>query len=264
MTDVSISLGQMHIKLGRVEDNLETAEGLIADAARQGSDLILLPELWSTGYDLENAADYADALGGGMFAQISELASQHRIAVCGSILERRNGQVMNCASWHAADGEILAVYRKIHLFRLFDEHKWLGEGETPVALDAPWGTTGLAICYDLRFPELFRRYAVADGAKLIVVCAEWPAARVEHWRSLLIARAIENQCFVAATNACGETGSTAFGGCSMIIDPWGAVIAEADDTAGLLSAQIDLALVDRVRRTIPVFEDRRPDAYLAN
>ena len=142
MTDVSISLGQMHIKLGRVEDNLETAEGLIADAARQGSDLVLLPELWSTGYDLENAADYADALGGGMFAQISELASQHQIAVCGSILERRNGQVMNCASWHAADGEILAVYRKIHLFRLFDEHKWLGEGETPVALDAPWGDDG--------------------------------------------------------------------------------------------------------------------------
>lgn len=263
MTKVSISLGQMQIKLGRVEENLETAEGMIADAARQGSDLVLLPELWSTGYDLENAADYADPLGDGMFAQISAVAAQHQIAVCGSILERRNGQVMNCASWHAPNGEILAVYRKIHLFRLFDEHKWLGEGETPAALDAPWGMTGLAICYDLRFPELFRRYAVADGAKLIVICAEWPAARVEHWRTLLIARAIENQCFVAATNACGETGGTVFGGHSIIIDPWGVVIAEANENAGLLSADIDLAVVDQVRRTIPVFEDRRPDVYVA-
>ena len=171
---------------------------------------------------------------------------------------------MNCASWHAADGEMLAVYRKIHLFRLFDEHKWLGEGETPVALELPWGTTGLAICYDLRFPELFRRYAVADGAKLIILCAEWPAVRVEHWRSLLIARAIENQCFVAATNACGETGGTLFGGHSMIIDPWGAVIAEAGENEGLVTAAFDLADVDAARQAIPVFEDRRPDAYLGN
>ena len=89
MTKVSISLGQMQIKLGRVEDNLETAEGMIADAARQGSDLILLPELWSTGYDLENATDYADPLGDGMFAHIAQAARGNEIAVCGSILERQ-------------------------------------------------------------------------------------------------------------------------------------------------------------------------------
>ena len=264
MAKLSVSLGQMQIKLARVEDNLAAAEGMIGEAAARNADLVVLPELWSTGYDLENAADYADKLGAGMFAQISETARDNAIAVFGSVLERRGDQVMNCAAYHDAQGGLAAVYRKIHLFRLFDEHKWLGEGETPATLAFPWGGAGLSICYDLRFPELFRRYAVAQGAKLILLCAEWPLIRVEHWRTLLIARAIENQCFVVATNSCGDTGGTVFGGHSMIVDPWGKVIVEAGEDECLLSAEIDLAEVDRVRQQIPVFEDRRPDAYLSN
>ncbi len=262
MTKVTISLGQMHIKLARVEDNLESAERMIAESAQRDSQLIVLPELWSTGYDLENAGVYADALGAGMFAQLSRAAKDHSIAVFGSILERRGDQFMNCAAYYDAEGSLASVYRKIHLFRLFDEHKWLGEGEAPTMLAQPWGDAGLAICYDLRFPELFRRYAVEHGAKLILICAEWPLVRVEHWRTLLMARAIENQCFVAATNSCGDTGGTVFGGHSMIINPWGLVIAEAGEDECLLTAEIDLEEVDRVRSTIPVFEDRRPDAYL--
>ena len=262
MTKLSISLGQMHIKLARVEDNLESAERMIAAAAGRDSQLIVLPELWSTGYDLANAGDYADELGNGMFGELSRTATDHSIAVFGSILERHGDQFMNCAAYFDAGGSLAGVYRKIHLFRLFDEHKWLGEGEAPTMLAQPWGEAGLAICYDLRFPELFRRYAVEHGAKLMLICAEWPLVRVEHWRTLLIARAIENQCFVAATNSCGDTGGTVFGGNSMIVDPWGAVIAEAGEDECLLTAEIDLDEVDRVRRTIPVFEDRRPDAYL--
>ena len=259
---LSISLGQMHIKLARVEDNLETAERMIAEAAERDSQLIVLPELWSTGYDLENARDYADELGAGIFAQLSRTANDHSIAIFGSVLERRGAEFMNCAAYYDASGSLASVYRKIHLFRLFDEHRWLGEGEAPTMLGQPWGDAGLAICYDLRFPELFRRYAVEHGAGLILVCAEWPLVRVEHWRTLLIARAIENQCFVAATNSCGDTGGTVFGGHSMIVDPWGVVMAEAGEDECLLTAEIDLGEVDRVRRTIPVFEDRRPDAYL--
>ena len=262
MTRLSISLGQMQIKLARVEDNLLKAEQMISEAADLDSDMILLPELWSTGYDLANAADYAAELGVGMFAQLSDCARQRSIAVYGSVLEGRGGSVMNCATYHDASGCLQAVYRKIHLFRLFDEHKWLGEGEAPTVMQQPWGTAGLSICYDLRFPELFRNYAVAHGAKLMLICAEWPLARVEHWRTLLQARAIENQCFVVAVNSCGETGGTVFGGHSMIIDPWGQVVIEAGDDESLLTAEIDLAEVDRVRQTIPVFEDRRPDAYL--
>ena len=194
----------------------------------------------------------------------SRAARANSIAVFGSVLERRGDQIMNCAAYHDSDGSLGAVYRKIHLFRLFDEHLWLGEGESPATLAFPWGAAGLSICYDLRFPELFRRYAVAQGAKLMLLCAEWPLARVEHWRTLLIARAIENQCFVVATNSCGDTGGTVFGGHSMIIDPWGKVVVEAGEDEGLLTAEIDLEEVDRVRRQIPVFEDRRPDAYLTN
>ena len=264
MTKISVSLGQMQIKLARVEDNLGTAEEMIGAAAGRGSGMIVLPELWSTGYDLSNAGDYADSLGEGMFAQLSASARENAIAVFGSVLERRAEQFMNCATFHDADGCLRGVYRKIHLFRLFDEHLWLGEGEAPTVVDMPGGAAGLSICYDLRFPELFRRYAIAHDAKVILLCAEWPLARVEHWRTLLMARAIENQCFVIATNSCGETGGTVFGGHSMIIDPWGQVIVEAGADECLLTAEIDLDEVDRVRRAIPVFEDRRPDAYLTS
>lgn len=263
MTKLTISLAQMHIKLARVADNFAKASNLIAQAAANGADIVLLPELWSTGYDLENAGEHAAELGEGSFAKVAEAARVNRIAIYGSLLERRGDQVMNCATFYDAAGELRGVYRKIHLFRLFDEHLWLSEGEEPALLQQAWGAAGLAICYDLRFPELFRRYAVAHGAALMLLCAEWPLARVAHWRTLLQARAIENQCFVAATNSCGETGGTVFGGHSMIIDPWGQIIAEADEDECLISAEIDLAEVQQVRRAIPVFEDRRPDAYLA-
>ena len=261
MSKLKISLGQMQIALARPADNLAKARRMIGAAAADGAQLILLPELWSTGYDLENARAQATALDDGIFAQVAAEAGEQEIAIYGSLLERRGDAVMNCAAFYDASGELRGVYRKIHLFRLFDEHLWLGEGETATLLEAAWGATGLAICYDLRFPELFRRYAVNHGAKLMLLCAEWPLARVSHWRTLLQARAIENQCFVAATNSCGETGGTVFGGHSMLIDPWGQIIAEAGEDECLLTAEIDLDEVARVRETIPVFEDRRPDAY---
>ena len=261
MTKAVISLGQMNVKLGREADNLAAAECLVAEAARRQSQLIILPELWSSGYDLENAAAQADELDQGLFAKLSGLASHHQIAIVGSILERRGASVANSAPYYSADGRRLGVYRKIHLFRLFDEDKWLVEGDALTALDLPWGPTALTICYDLRFPELYRRCAVEHGAKLIVVCAEWPLIRLAHWRTLLMARAIENQCFVAAVNACGETGGTVFGGHSMVIDPWGEVVVEAGQAEQLLTVEIDIDEADRVRQTIPVFEDRRPGAY---
>ncbi|MYC55342.1 MAG: carbon-nitrogen family hydrolase [Chloroflexi bacterium] len=262
MTKLTISLAQLRIQLARADDNLATATDMIAQAAANGADIVLLPELWSTGYDLENAQQHASNLGEGIFAQVADAARENHIAVYGSLLERRGEQVMNCATLYDAAGKLRGVYRKIHLFRLFDEHLWLSEGETPALLQAGWGAAGLAICYDLRFPELFRRYTVAHGAALMLLCAEWPLARVAHWRTLLQARAIENQCFVAATNSCGETGGTVFAGHSIIIDPWGQVITEASEDECLLTADIDLGEVERVRRAIPVFEDRRPDAYL--
>ena len=261
MTTLSISLGQMNIELGHVKNNFRNAGRLIAEASRRKSNVIVLPELWSTGYDLENARDHADELNKGMFTNLSKVATQYSIGVVGSILERRGETITNSATFFSPKGRMMGVYRKIHLFRLFEEDKWLDEGNAPLVMDLPWGPTGLAICYDLRFPELFRTYIVDDQAKLIFISAEWPLERLEHWRNLLLARAIENQCFIVATNSCGETGDTVFAGHSMIIDPWGKVIVEAGETEQLLTVDINIDEVDAVRERIPVLEDRRPDTY---
>jgi predicted amidohydrolase len=121
----------------------------------------------------------------------------------------------------------------------------------------------LAICYDLRFPELFRGYALG-GARLIVIPAQWPAPRIDHWRTLLRARAIENQCFVAGCNRVGTDPDNTFGGASAVIGPWGELLVEGGDQAALLVARITPAKVDEARRRIPVLSDRRPDRYVTS
>lgn len=264
-TKLTISLAQMDCRLGDPETNFAHAATLIAEAARRGSDLVLLPELWSTAYALDAAPVLASplansALDGGWFGRVAALAAEHRLYVGGSLLEARGGRYYNCFALYGPDGVLAGAYRKVHLFRLMDEEKYLAPGEEAVALDLPWGKTGLAICYDLRFPELFRRYALA-GARLMLLPAEWPHPRRMHWQTLLRARAIENQCFVAACNRVGVTGSAAFFGSSAVIDPWGETLVEAGETEALLTVAIDLALVDSVRQRIPVFEDRRAELY---
>jgi len=126
--------------------------------------------------------------------------------------------------------------------------------------DLPWGRTGIAICYDLRFPELIRTYGVA-GASLILIPAEWPYPRIEHWRTLIQARAIENQLFVAACNRVGVSGNTRFLGHSMIVNPMGDFIVEGGEDETLLTASIDLDQVEQVRSLFNVNNDRRPEVY---
>lgn len=264
-TRLTISLAQMDCRLGDPDANFAHATAQIAEAARRGSDLVLLPELWSTAYALDAAASLAAPLATtpateGWFGRVAALAAAHRLYVGGSLLEVRDGRYYNCFALYGPDGVLCGAYRKVHLFRLMDEEKYLAPGEEPVLLDLPWGKTGLAICYDLRFPELLRSYALA-GARLLLIPAEWPHPRREHWRTLLRARAIENQCFVAACNRIGVTGHNTFFGASAVIDPWGAPLVEAGEVSTLLTVTVDLALVDEVRRRIPVFEDRRADLY---
>ena len=260
MAKLNISLGQMQIILGEPQKNFALVSEWTAEAARRGSHIVVFPELWSTGYALSRGQELATAINAGLFAEISALAAQHKISMVGSLLEKRGTGVFNSAPFISPAGRVLDVYRKIHLFRLFDEDRWLEPGESTLALDLPWGRTAFAICYDLRFPELFRHYAV-DGARLIIIPAEWPLARVEHWRTLLQARAIENQCYIVAVNAVGETGDTTFAGHSMIVDPWGKIVIEAGEQPLLLTAEIEMDAVSDIRQRIPVFEDRRPDLY---
>jgi predicted amidohydrolase len=221
---------------------------------------LLLPELWSTGYDLAHAAQHATPIDQGLFVAMGDLARQHRLTIAGSLLEMHGGRFCNTATLFLPDGRLAAMYRKVHRFRLMDEDRYLAAGDAAPTFDLPWGKTALAICYDLRFPELFRRYAL-EGARLVLVPAEWPSARIEHWCILVWARAIENQCFVAACNRVGESKGERFSGYSLAINPWGEVLVEGGEAEALLVAQIDLNLVDEVRRCILVFADRRPDVY---
>ncbi|WP_343416958.1 carbon-nitrogen family hydrolase [Candidatus Flexifilum breve] len=260
MAKLTISLGQMNVAQGDVRKNTQTAEELITDAAKRGSHLVMLPELWSTGYALNQAKDLASPLNVGIFAQLATWSTQNKISIVGSVMEKRGLEVANSSAFYAPNGKMIGVYRKIHLFRLMEEDRYLQPGSAPLMMDLPWGPTGMAICYDLRFPELFRKYAV-QGAKLILLVSAWPIERIEHWRALLIARAIENQCYMAAVNAVGQTGNAVFGGHSMIVDPWGKVVIEVGESPTLATADIDLDQVDRIRAKIPVFEDRRPETY---
>lgn len=261
MAKLTISLAQMQIVYGDVTRNVNTFKRMMEEAARRKSNLVVFPELWSTGYDLSNAKTHADELNKGIFTEISKTAAKFKVSTIGSVLEKRGLGVANSAVFYAPNGRSLGVYRKLHLFGLMEEDQWLEAGSSPLTISLPWGITGIAICYDLRFPELFRRYTTQEHAKMIIIPAEWPLARVDHWRTLLIARAIENQCYIIACNTAGVSGETVFGGHSMIVDPWGKVVVEAGEDPQLITADIELDTIDDVREKIPVFDDMRLDIY---
>lgn len=265
---VRISLAQMNVCPGEPAQNLAAVRSWVAEAAAQGSELIVLPELWDTGYALDRAQELGASASEGRFAEIAELARAHRIHVIGSMLELGQPRgtsrpAYNTAMWLAPDGTALGSYRKIHLFRhqplLEDQH--LLPGGVPSCIQSPWGPTGMAICYDLRFPELFRVYAATCGAVMTIVPAQWPLVRIDHWRTLLRARAIENQMIVVGCNRVGESEGQVYGGGSAIYDAWGNAIGEAGPDEELLTLNVDIAQVAEVRSRLPVLEDRRPDLY---
>lgn len=260
--ELQVAIGQMDIVLGDAAANLQTVQRLAAQAASAGAELLLLPELWGSGYALQQAAELADELNTGLFASVASLARHHQIHICGSLLEwdAADERAYNTATLYDPKGALRGFYRKIHRFGLMDEDRFLGAGEEAPLLGMPWGQTALAICYDLRFPELLRRYAL-DGGRIILMPSEWPVQRIEHWRVLLRARAIENQCFVIGCNRVGADRANTFGGCSVVVDPWGNVLAEGGPGVELLNARLDLSLVDDARSRIPVWQDRRPELY---
>jgi omega-amidase len=257
---LTIALAQMDVPAGQPEANLARARGFAIRAQEAGADLLLLPELWLHGYDLERAEEWAAPLGEEGFADMAALAREFGLHLGGSLLERHAGGVSNTAVLYAPDGALLGGYRKIHLFRLMQEPNYLAPGDRATLCPTPWGPTGLAICYDLRFPELFRTMALA-GAVLFLVPAQWPVRRVEAWLLLARARAVENELIVAACNRVGNDGQVVFPGRSCVVDPWGNALVEGDDRERLLIARADLREIRKARRYLTVYEDRRPDAY---
>jgi omega-amidase len=259
MKTFSISLAQIQIEFGQPVHNLKRADGFISAAARSGSAIILFPELWTTGYDLSKGQRHS-ASNLEVLSEIRRLSATHQIAVGGSYLLEEEDRVFNTFVLIHPSGQE-DRYSKIHLFRLMAEDSFLQPGSSLQTSTFTWGKAGLAICYDLRFPELFRNNTL-NGAILHLLAAEWPTRRVTHWQTLLCARAIENQAYVAAVNAVGAIGEETFAGRSAVIDPWGETVVEGSpDQENLLTAQIDLNLVTKVRQAIPALTDRRPDIY---
>jgi omega-amidase len=257
---ITIALAQQDVPIGEPGTNLARARDFAAQARDSGADLLLLPELWLHGYDLERAEEWAAPLGEGGFADMAAIAGEFGLYLAGSLLEQHAGGVSNTAVLYDPDGTLLGSYRKIHLFRLMQEPRYLVPGDHATLCPTPWGPVGLAICYDMRFPELFRAMALA-GAVLFLVPAQWPVRRVEAWFLLARARAVENELFVAACNRVGTDGQVDFPGSSCLIDPLGNSLVKGDDQERLLIAQADLHEMHKARRYLTVYEDRRPDAY---
>ena len=222
-------------------------------------DIAVLPELWHVGaFDLESARDNAEPIDGPSVRRMREAARIAGIWLhAGSFAELAHGHRYNTSVILDPSGEIVATYRKMHLFGWEDgEPSVMSAGETLVVLPTPLGPTGIATCYDLRFPELFRRL-VDSGAETFLMASGWPMARIEHWSVLARARAIENQAWVVACNTGGEHNGVVMGGASVIVDPRGTVVAEGGAGEELLYADVDPALVTSWRRSFPVLPDRR-------
>lgn len=261
--ETRVALLQGDIRLGEPEENRKYMQALLERAVTEQPDLDLavLPEMWNTGYALDRIHELADPEGRKTREWLSAFAAKHRIHIVGgSIAEKRDGEIYNSLYVFDREGREAARYSKIHLFRLMEEEKYLAPGERSVTFELDGITAGASICYDIRFPELARTLAL-KGAKLLFVPAEWPHPRLHHWRTLLMARAIENQMYVIACNRTGRSGKDSFFGHSLIIDPWGEIVTEGGEGEEIVSGTINLALVDQVRGRIPVFADRRPKLY---
>ena len=253
-------------------ENLEKAEGLVARAAATGADIVVLPEKWNTIGSVETLRANAEPIEGGeTVTAMREWASRHSITlVGGSITEIREGhdKFPNTCLVLDPDGEIVATYRKIHMFdvevggQVYRESEAQESGDETVVADLEGWNVGLTVCYDLRFPELYRILALG-GSQLITVPAAFTLyTGKDHWELLLRARAVENQCYIAAANAWGfhEDGKASYGR-SMIVDPWGIVLASAPDEDTVISAEIDRTRIEDVRRMLPSLANRQPAAY---
>jgi predicted amidohydrolase len=254
--------------------NVEAADRLVRMAVADGARLVVLPEKWPVLGTPEQVIAAAEPLDGPTATWARGMARELGIdLVAGSLTIRDDdGDAYNTSLHFGPRGELAASYRKIHMFdvevgdRVYRESEHERPGEHPVLTRTADGIgVGLSVCYDLRFPDLYRALAVA-GARVLTVCAAFTltTTREQHWEVLLRARAIEDQCFVVASNQVGEhVPGLRSGGRSMIVDPWGIVLAQAPDKETYVIADLDLDRQDEIRRTLPSLANRREGAYTA-
>ena len=216
------------------------------------TDLVILPEMFTTGFTMASA-EVAEPIDGATTQWLQRVAADNAMAVCGSIVVRAGERDFRNRLLFADPAGVVHTYDKRHLFRMADEHHHYAAGDRRLVIEYRGWRICPMICYDLRFPVFFRNRRDID---LYMCVANWPAPRASQWRTLLAARAIENQCFVAAVNIVGVDGNgVAYAGDSLVIDPTGTVLADAGDEARVISARVDLDTLSEYRRVFPAWRD---------
>ena len=266
MNKFNVSLAQMSVVSANIEANIKKGEKFISEAARRGSQLIAFPEMWTTGFDWvynERMAVEHEKI----VSKIGDMARKYNIWITGSMLKlAKSGRPSNCALLFDTKGKIVAQYAKSHLYSLLREDRHMERGDSLCLADTPWGKAGLSVCYDIRFPEVFRTYAL-KGAVMVFSPMAFMYPKLHHWKTLIRARAIENQLFMIGVNRVGsedfaKDGNVIYFGASAVIDPWGETVVEAaENKEELITAVLDLARVAEVREKMKVLKDRRPELY---
>ncbi len=267
---MNVVLVQLRIQPGGCADNLERATDAVRQAAKRGADLVVLPELFTVGYfAFDSYARSAESVCGPTLSRLGALAGEQSVAIlAGSVIEDLSASTAdgvetpaesgyaNTSVFFDDSGRRCGVYRKHHLFGYDSpEAELLTPGETIQTVEYEGFTVGMTTCYDLRFPELYRNLVEA-GATLVLVPSAWPYPRLEHWRLLPRARAVENLFYVAAVNGVGDFEQASLLGRSAVYDPWGTAVAGTGDDPGFVTATLDPEAVERRREEFPVLEDR--------
>lgn len=259
---MNIALIQMTVSAGDKQVNYDKVSHLIEQAVncKQYPDVIVLPELWTTGYALPQLHALSSDEGLEEAEFLGKLAKKHGVWFAGgSVAARTVEGIFNRAQIINRQGELKAVYDKVHLVPMLDEHKYLIAGNSHCVYEIEGVNIGFAICYDIRFCEFLRKLALS-GAQALIISAEWPMVRLSHWQTLLKARAIENQCFVLAANTV-TTGDKPFAGHSVAHGPDGSTLCQFELQEGVKVVHLDINSVEKIRSAVPVFKDRRPELY---
>ena len=260
---MKIGLAQIDCVVGDLESNCARFSGYASRAKAEGCDVVIFPEMSDTGYVPSAIRQCAQSWSGPAFAAARSAAAENAISLICGISEREEGTIFNTVAFLDAAGELRGKYRKTHLFSappVREDDIFAAGSELPVVV--PGGLKwGLSICYDLRFPELYRALTL-EGAQALLNCSAWPASRAAHWDCLTRARAIENQAFFVGVGRVGIDGGLKMNGHSRVVTPRGEILCEGDgESEELLVAELDLALMDEFRNEIPALSSRRVDLY---
>ncbi|MFT5702407.1 MAG: omega-amidase [Desulforhopalus sp.] len=259
---MQISLIQQDVAVADKNTNFKTVTRLVEEAVSMSPapDLIVLPELWSTGYALEDLVHLASEEGEEEAHFLGELAFKHKVWFAGgSVAAKTKEGITNRAQIIDRNGNLKQTYDKIHLVPMLREDKFLTAGNKICLYQIEGITFGFAICYDIRFGQFMHKLAL-EGAEALIVSAQWPLVRLNHWQTLLQARAIENQYYVLAANNSSK-GEPDFAGHSAAYGPDGSIICQLEREQSVAQLMIEPAIVQKVRQEIPVFSDRRPELY---